>query len=225
MSKTESPFRIKLLLVDDHAIVRAGLRMLLQAQADMEIVGEVDTGRAAVMQAKDLAPDVVLMDISLPDIDGFEATRQIKRAAPDVAILALTMHESDEYFFKMLHAGASGYVPKKAAPTDLVSAIRTVHEGGVFLYPSVAKALVHDYLGRVAEGGARASYDGLTDREQEVLRLIADGLSNQEIADKLTISVKTVERHRANIMGKLNLHSRTELVKYAIRKGLIEVEG
>lgn len=217
--------KIKLLLVDDHEIVRAGLRMLLQAQPDMEIVGEVNSGRAAVAKVKELTPDIVLMDISLPDIDGFEATRQIKRANPDVAILALTMHESDEYFFRMMHAGASGYVPKKAAPTDLVSAIRVVHGGDVFLYPSVAKALVRDYMGRVAEGEDRASLDGLTDREQEVLTLIADGLTNQEIADRLTISVKTVERHRANIMGKLNLHSRTELVKYAIRKGLIEVEG
>ncbi len=218
--------KILVMLVDDHAIVRAGLRMLLQAQADMEIVGEVEAGRAAVAKARELMPDVVLMDISLPDIDGFEATQQIKRALPNVAVLALTMHESDEYFFKMLQAGASGYVPKKAAPTDLVTAIRTVHGGGMFLYPSVAKALVHDYLSRVAEGGGeRASYDGLTDREHEVLKMIADGLSNQEIADKLTISVKTVERHRANIMSKLNLHSRTELVKYAIRKGLIEVEN
>lgn len=213
------------MLVDDHQIVRAGLRMLLQAQSDMEIVGEVEEGRAAVAQARALQPDVVLMDISLPDIDGFEATRQIKRALPNVSVLALTMHESDEYFFKMLQAGASGYVPKKAAPIDLVSAIRTVHAGGMFLYPSVAKALVHDYLGRVAQGDERDSYDGLTDREQEVLKLVADGLSNQEIADRLTISVKTVERHRANIMGKLNLHSRTELVKYAIRKGLIDVEN
>ncbi|MBI5653641.1 MAG: response regulator transcription factor [Chloroflexi bacterium] len=217
--------KIKLMLVDDHEIVRAGLRMLLQTQDDIEIVAEVDNGRAAIARAKDLAPNVVLMDISLPDIDGFEATRQIKRALPNTAILALTMHESDEYFFKMMQAGASGYVPKKAAPTDLISAIRAVNDGGVFLYPSVAKALVRDFMGRAAQGDDRASLGGLTDREQEVLRWIADGSTNQEIADKLTISVKTVERHRANIMGKLNLHSRTELVKYAIRKGLIEVEG
>ncbi len=217
--------KIKVMLVDDHAIFRAGLKMLLQAQSDIEIVGEVEEGGAAVAKAREWQPDIVLMDISLPDIDGFAATRQIKHAMPNIAILALTMHESDEYFFKMLEAGASGYVPKKAAPTDLVTAIRTVHAGGVFLYPSVAKALVHDFLGRAEAGGERESYDGLTDREQEVLKLIADGLSNQEIGDKLTISVKTVERHRANIMAKLNLHSRTELVKYAIRKGLIEVDG
>jgi len=127
--------------------------------------------------------------------------------------------------FKMLNAGASGYVLKKAAPTDLVTAIHTIRDGGVFLYPSLAKSLVRDYMGRAAETGAKEALDGLTDREQEVLKLIADGLTNQEIADKLTISVKTVERHRANIMSKLNLHSRTELVKYAIRKGLIDVEG
>ncbi len=217
--------KIRLLMVDDHEIVRAGLRMLLQSQPDIEIVGEADNGRDAVAKAKSLTPDIVLMDISLPDMDGFEATRQIKRAAPNVAILALTMHESDEYFFKMLNAGASGYVPKKAAPTDLVTAIHTIRDGGVFLYPSLAKSLVRDYMGRASEAGAKEALDGLTDREQEVLKLIADGLTNQEIADQLTISVKTVERHRANIMSKLNLHSRTELVKYAIRKGLIDVEG
>ena len=217
--------QIRLLMVDDHEIVRAGLRMLLQAQPDIEIVAEADNGRDAVARARELQPDIVLMDISLPDMDGFEATQQIKRALPKTAVLALTMHESDEYFFKMLQAGASGYVPKKAAPTDLVTAIRTVHEGGVFLYPALAKSLVRDFMGRAAESGERAALDGLTEREQEVLKLIADGSTNQEIADKLTISVKTVERHRANIMGKLNLHSRTELVKYAIRKGLIDVEG
>ncbi len=217
--------KIRLLMVDDHEIVRAGLRMLLQSQPDIEIIAEADNGRDAITKARELTPDIVLMDISLPDIDGFEATRQIKRALPKTGILALTMHETDEYFFKMLNAGASGYVPKKAAPTDLVTAIHTIHDGGVFLYPSLAKSLVRDYMGRAAESGEREALDGLTDREQEVLKLIADGSTNQEIADKLTISVKTVERHRANIMGKLNLHSRTELVKYAIRKGLIDVEG
>ena len=137
-----------------------------------------------------------------------------------MAVLALTMHDSEEYFFEVLKAGASGYVPKKAAPTDLVSAIRAVHAGGVFLFPTVAKSLVGDYLKRVEAGGERASYDGLTDREREVLKLIAEGHTNQDIADRLVISSKTVERHRANIMDKLNLHSRTDLVKYAIRKGL-----
>ncbi len=216
--------RIKVMLVDDHAIVRAGLRMLLESQDDMQFVGEAETGAAAITRAKELQPHVILMDIALPDIDGFAVTEEIKRVLPHAAILALTMHESDEYFFKMLHAGASGYVPKKAAPTDLLTAIRTVHAGQVFLYPSVAKALVRDYVSHARVTGD-ATLDGLTEREQEVLTLIADGLSNQDLADKLTISVKTVERHRANIMAKLNLHSRAELVKYAIRKGLIEVDA
>ncbi len=215
---------MRLLLVDDHAIVRAGLRMLLESQADMEIVGECETGREAVRRALELKPDVILMDIALPDIPGYEATRAVKKELPQVTILALTMHESDEYFFEMLNAGASGYVPKKAAPTELVNAIRVVHAGGVYLYPSLAKTLVQDYLTRVAQGDDNAAHDGLTERERQVLILVADGLSNQEVADKLIISVKTVERHRANILAKLGLHSRTELVKYAIRKGLILVE-
>jgi len=215
---------MRLLLVDDHAIVRAGLRMLLESQADMEIVGECETRREAVRRALELKPDVILMDIALPDIPGYEATRAVKKELPQVTILALTMHESDEYFFEMLNAGASGYVPKKAAPTELVNAIRVVHAGGVYLYPSLAKTLVQDYLTRVAQGDDNAAHDGLTERERQVLILVADGLSNQEVADKLIISVKTVERHRANILAKLGLHSRTELVKYAIRKGLILVE-
>lgn len=215
---------MRLLLVDDHAIVRAGLRMLLESQPDIEIVGECETGRDAIQRALELRPDLILMDIALPDIPGYEATRIIKKSLPGVVILALTMHESDEYFFEMLNAGASGYVPKKAAPTELVNAIRIVHGGGVYLYPSLAKSLVKDYLTRVEQGDDKAAFDGLTEREREVLKLIADGLSNQEVADRLVISVKTVERHRANILAKLGLHSRTELVKYAIRKGLIQVE-
>lgn len=216
---------MRLLLVDDHAIVRAGLRMLLESQPDFEIVGECETGREAIQRAQELRPDLILMDISLPDLPGFEATRLIKKLLPQVAILALTMHESDEYFFEMLSAGASGYVPKKAAPTELVNAIRIVQQGGVYLYPSLAKTLVRDYLSRVESGDAKDAFNGLTERELQVLKLIADGLSNQEVADKLCISVKTVERHRANIFAKLGLHSRTELVKYAIRKGLIQVEN
>lgn len=217
---------MRLLLVDDHAIVRAGLRMLLESQPDMEIVGECETGRDAVRRALELKPDVILMDIALPDIPGYEATRAVKKELPNVVILALTMHESDEYFFEMLNAGASGYVPKKAAPTELVNALRVVYGGGVYLYPSLAKTLVKDYLTRAEQGDDNAAaFDGLTEREREVLTLIADGLSNQEVADKLVISVKTVERHRANILAKLGLHSRTELVKYAIRKGLIQVSS
>ena len=216
---------IRVMLVDDHALMRTGLRMMLQTQDDIEIVWECESGREAIERAQEFKPDVILMNIALPDILGIEATRAIKKTLPATAVLALTMHESEEYFFEMLNAGASGYLPKKAAPTELLNAIRVVKEGGVYLYPSLAKTLVQDYIKRADSEDTKATYDGLTEREREVLKLIADGLSNQEVADRLIISVKTVERHRANILAKLNLHSRTELVKYAIRKGLIEVES
>jgi two-component system response regulator NreC len=215
-----SPVRV--LLVDDHAVVRAGLRMLLSADPELLIVGEAEDGAQGMRMARDLAPDVVLMDISMPDMNGIEATRRIKELCPDVAVLALTMHEDDQYFFEMLAAGASGYVPKRAAPNDLIAAIHAVRSGGVFLFPSVARLLVTDYRQRVERGGPAGAFDVLTEREREVLVLIAQGLSNQEIADKLVISIKTVNRHRENIMAKLNLHSRVELVRYAIEKGLID---
>ncbi len=215
-----SPIRI--LLVEDHAVVRAGLRMLLGSDPDMVIVGEAENGRQGVALAQELRPDVVLMDISMPDLNGIEATKQIKKACPEVAVLALTMHEDDQYFFAMLGAGASGYVPKRAAANDLIAAIRAVHAGGMFLFPSVARLLVEDYLSK-RESTEAQRLDVLTEREREVLTLIAEGKSNQEIADALVISVKTVNRHRENIMAKLNLHSRVELVRYAIEKGLIEL--
>ena len=215
---------IRILLVDDHAVVRAGLRMLLGADPELQIVGEAENGAQALRLTDELAPDVVLMDISMPDMNGIEATRKIKGQNPNVVVLALTMHEDDQYFFEMLAAGASGYVPKRAAPNDLLSAIHAVHNGGVFLFPSVARVLVQDYVQRAARAGAAGhSFDVLTEREREVLTLIAQGLSNQEIADQLVISAKTVNRHRENIMAKLNLHSRVELVRYAIEKGLIDI--
>jgi two-component system response regulator NreC len=214
--------KIRLLLADDHQIVRAGLRMLFQAESDMEIVGEVDSGEAALRAVGELKPDVVIMDVAMPGMSGIEATRRIKEISPDTAVLAVTMHEDEQYFFEMLNAGASGYVPKRAAPDDLVSAIRVVSQGEVFLYPSLAKYLVKDFLHRVESGGVPAGEE-LTPREREVLTYIAEGYTNREIADALVISVKTVDRHRENIMRKLNLHSRVELVKYAIEKGLISV--
>jgi len=212
------------MLVDDHAVVRSGLRMLLEAQSGIEIVGEAESGSEALKKVKSLKPDIVLMDIAMPDMNGIEATRRIKNIAPDTAVLALTMHEDDEYFFEMLNAGASGYVPKRAAPDELVTAIRTVSRGEVFLYPSLATRLVQGYLRRAEADDGPMIYDELTPREREVLILIADGLTNPEIAEQLVISVKTVDRHRENIMRKLNLHSRIDLVKYAIRKGLIDLE-
>ncbi len=215
---------IRIVLVDDHMVVRAGLRMLLGADPELLIVGEAENGASGVALAQELRPDVVLMDISMPDMNGIEATRRIKQSCPDIAVLALTMHEDDQYFFEMLAAGASGYVPKRAAPNDLISAIHAVNAGGMFLFPSVARLLVNDFLEKregVSPGARRL--EELTDREREVLTLIAEGRTNQEIAAALVISIKTVNRHRENIMAKLNLHSRVDLVRYAIEKGLIEI--
>lgn len=214
--------KIRLLLVDDHAVVRTGLRMLLEVESDIEIVGEADDASEALNQISQLEPDVVLMDIGLPDMSGIDATRSIKQLAPSTAVVALTIHEDEEYFFQMLDAGASGYVPKRAAPEELLTAIRVTAQGEVYLYPSLAKLLVKDYLTQATLPKNQALLNGLTPRENEVLTLLADGESNNEIADQLSISPKTVARHRENIMGKLNLHSRAELVKYAIRKGIIQ---
>ena len=213
---------IKLLLVDDHAVVRLGLRMLLEAQNDLLIIGEAETGQKAIEKVKTLHPDVVLMDVQMPDMNGIEATQHIKSLYPQTHILALTMYEDDEYFFAMLKAGASGYVPKRA--DELVAAIRTVSRGEVFLYPTLASRLVQNYLGEVQAGTQPEISVALTPREQEVLVLIAEGLSNTEIAERLVISGKTVDRHRENIMSKLNLHNRVDLVKYALRMGLIELD-
>lgn len=216
--------KISLILADDHAVVRSGLRMLLEAQPDIEIVAEAESGVEAIEQVRAHRPTVILMDIQMPEITGIEATKEIRKFAPETAILALTMHEDDQYFFEMLQAGASGYVPKRAAPDELLRAIRTVARGEVFLYPSLATRLVKDYLEQADSGDEPAGYDELTPREREVLILIAEGLSNAEIAEQLVISIKTVDRHRENIMHKLNLHSRIDLVKYAIRTGLIDLE-
>lgn len=213
---------IRLLLVDDHAVVRSGLRMLLATEDDVEIIGEAGTAAEALTSAVDLKPDVILMDIGLPDKSGIEATRDIKSQFPEVAIVALTIHEDEEYFFKMLEVGASGYVPKRAAPEELLTAIRAAAHGEVYLYPSMAKLLVRDFLVSEPMDKEQSASKELTDREQEVLTHLAEGESNDEIAKILVISPKTVARHRENIMRKLNLHSRAELVRYAIRKGIIK---
>ncbi len=213
---------IALLLVDDHAVVRSGLKMLLGSEPDVEIAGEASTAAEAIEAAAQVNPDVILMDIGLPDRSGIEATREIKKRFPKVAIVALTIHEDQEYFFKMLEAGASGYVPKRAAPDELLTAIRAAAAGEVYLYPSLAKLLVKDFLGLERTGSEKSSLDGLTSREREVLTYVAEGASNDEIAVSLVISPKTVERHRENMMHKLKLHSRSDLVRYAIRKGIIK---
>jgi two-component system response regulator NreC len=214
--------KIKLIIADDHAMVRTGLRMLLEAQDDMQIVGEAENGTDAVRQVMNDQPDVVLMDVQMPDLNGIEATREIKKILPETAVLALTIYEDDQYFFEMLKAGASGYIPKRAAPDELVTAIRTVHRGDVFLFPSLAGRLVQDFVNR-SERDVEPLTDDLTSREQEVLTLIAESMTNAAIGEELGISVKTVDRHRENIMRKLNMHSRVDLVKYAIRKGLIDL--
>lgn len=214
--------KIRLLLVDDHAVVRVGLRMLLEGEPDMEIVGEAASASEAINLVAQLKPEVVLMDIGLPDLSGIDATREIKRVYPETAIVALTIHEDEEYFFKMLEAGASGYVPKRAAPEELITAIHAAADGEVYLYPSLAKLLVQDFLGQLPTSQEHSALDGLTSREEEVLGLLAEGATNPEIAEKLSISPKTVARHRENIMAKLNLHTKTDLVKYAIRKGIIQ---
>ncbi|MFQ5594780.1 MAG: response regulator [Anaerolineae bacterium] len=215
---------IRILIAEDHAIVREGIRLILAAQPEIEVVGEATNGREAIAMACDLRPDAVCMDISMPDIDGLEATRRIKECCPEVAVLALTVHATDEYFFQMLQAGASGYVLKGAASADLVAALRAVARGEVFLYPTVAKKLVHDYLSRTQDRETTSSYGGLTPREREVLTLIGKGLANKEIAEQLVISLSTVQTHYAHIIEKLGLNNRAEVIKYAIRHGLIDTQ-
>ncbi len=214
--------KIKVLIADDHAVVREGIKLILSREQDIEIVGEAGNGREALDLVAKLKPQVVVMDISMPEMGGIEATKQVKETWPKINVLALTMHEDESYVFQLLKAGASGYVLKRGAAQDLVQAIRSAAKGEAFLYPSVARSVLQDYLKRIESGDDRGRYDGLTGREREILALIAEGLSNQEIAQKLYISIKTVQTHRTHIMEKLDLHNRAQLVRYAIRKGLIE---
>ncbi len=214
--------KIRVLLADDHAILRQGIRALLQTQSDIDVVGEAEDGREVVAKVDQLRPDVVLMDIGMPLMDGIEATRQVKREHPEVKVLALTVHDDEEYLFQLLKVGGSGHLLKKASLDEVITAIKTVHSGDVFINPSMTKALVKGYLAHSQEDGEGWTYDRLTPREREVLKLIAEGHTNEEIADILKRSVKTIETHRAHIMEKLDLHDRTELVRYAIRRGLIQ---
>lgn len=214
--------KIRILLVDDHDVVRSGVRMLLENEADLVILGEAGNGQQALELVEKLDLDVVIMDITLPDMSGIEVTQRIKQSHPQIAVVALTIHEDQQYFFEMLQVGASAYVPKRAAPNDLITAIRAAYRGEMYIYPSLAKLLVNDFLARAEEGDERATMNDLTPREQEVLAMLAEGKTNEEIADTLTISHHTVARHRENLMSKLGLHSRSDLVRYAIRKGLIK---
>ncbi len=217
--------RIRVLLVDDHAMFREGVRSLLEGEPDLEVVGEVEDGRQAVQTALDLAPDVVLMDITMPNLDGVEATRQIHSGNPEIKVLVLTMHDNEDVFFRSISAGASGYVLKRSGGLELMGAIRSTHEGNSYLSPLLAKALMSDYLqrGERSQDGPGQSRQ-LSAREQEILKLIAEGHSSREIAEMLDLSVKTVHNHRTRLMTKLDIHRNTDLVKYAIRLGMVQVD-
>ncbi len=212
--------KIRVLIVDDHAILREGVRSLLALQKDIEVVGEAVDGAAALRLVPELNPDVVLMDIAMPGMDGIEATRRIKQTSPQTKVLVLTQHDNKEYIFSVLQAGASGYVLKRAGGAEVVTAIRGVYEEGAFLPPRVAKEVMSHY---VRPPAVEQSGPHLTEREKQVLILVAEDKSNREIAEQLSLSVKTVMVHRANIMEKLGVHSRTELVKYALRQGLVSL--
>lgn len=212
---------IKVLLADNHAILREGLRGLLSIHPEIEVVAEAADGKEAVALASQVKPDVVLMDISMPVLNGMEAAKAIKQAHPDMKILMLTRYESEEYLFKVLQLGTSGYVLKSSASTELIWAIKTASEGLTYLSPAMTRFLLQKHFGK--DSGARKAGGLFTQREEEVLKLIAEGHTNQEVADKLFISLKTVQSHRTHVMEKLNLHDRTELVKYAIAEGIISV--
>jgi DNA-binding NarL/FixJ family response regulator len=208
------------MLVDDHAIMREGIQALLSIHDELEIVGAASEGKEAIEKALELVPDVIIMDIAMPSMDGLEATRRIMKRNPKTKVVVLTQHDNKQYILSAIKAGASGYVPKKALGTDLVTAIRAVCAGESFLYPTAASALINDYLHYAEE----EPFDRLTSREREILKLVAEGHTSRYIADMLYISLKTVLGHRTKIMEKLNIHNRSELIKYAIRKGLVSIE-
>ncbi len=212
---------VRIMLADDHAILRTGLRLMLSAVPNLEVVGEATNGREALAKAEELKPDVVIMDITMPEMNGIEATTELKKRLPKTKVLFLTMHENEELLFRTVQAGGSGYVLKKSADNELVEAIYQVSRGETFLRPDLAKQVVQDYLDRVDAGEEAESYEDLTEREREVLQLLAMGMTNQQVADKLVLSVRTVETHRARIMDKLGIKGRAALVAYAKRRGLV----
>lgn len=220
MMENETQATIRLVIADDHTVVREGLVSLLNDEPDIQVLGQAGSGREAVVLARKYRPDIVLLDISMPDLNGLEAARKIKAELPDTKILILTMHDQNAFFFEALRAGASGYILKGARSEKLLDAIRDVHIGGIYLSPELAGGLVQDYIQRNPESSEN---DSLTEREREILGLIAQGLTNSEIAEKLTLSVNTVKTHRLHIYQKLELRNRSELIDYALRHGLLGV--
>jgi DNA-binding NarL/FixJ family response regulator len=212
---------IRIVLADDHAVMRSGLRALLQQQDGLQVVGEASDGREAVAQVESLHPDVVVMDLTMPNLNGVEASRQITSKFPDIAVVILSMHSDEGYVLRALKAGARGYLLKESAESDLISAIRAVQQGKAFFSPAVSKVLVQDYVRQLQDRDIEDSYELLTPRERELLQLIAEGKSNKDVANMLNLSVYTVETHRGNIMEKLGLHTVPELILYAVRKGVI----
>jgi NarL family two-component system response regulator LiaR len=215
--------KIKVLVVDDHPIVREGICALLAVVGDVEVVAEAANGNEAIDMVRELQPDVVLMDIAMPIMGGLEATRRICREFPKTKVLILTQYDDKEYVLPVIEAGASGFVSKADASSELISGIRSVYRGDSYLSPPAAKLLVEGYRFKAGSRLSKDPYDRLTDRERDVLKLMAEGRTNQEIADILVISRKTVEGHKSNLMAKLDIHNQTELVKYALRKGIITV--
>src|ERR1700761_1912888 len=216
-----SPLKIRILLADDHAVVRRGLRMVLDSQPDLEVVAEVGDGAQAVQRAVLPAVDLAILDVTMPRMTGLTAARELGQRRPELRVLILSMHENEQFLYEALKAGASGYVLKSAADRDLVEACRAAMRGEAFVYPGVMTTLIRDYL-RQAHQDEPMRADPLTPREREVVKLIAESYSTREIADALVISEKTVDRHRANILEKLGMHDRVELTRYAIRRGLVE---
>jgi DNA-binding NarL/FixJ family response regulator len=215
---------IRVLLADDHTIVRQGVRLCLEAMGDIEVVAEAEDGLVAVQLANQLRPDVAVVDLTMPRLNGVEAIRQIRRDLPNTEVVVLSVHDSEPYVVQALRAGAAGYVLKRNAATELAAAIRAAHAGQAYLHPSIARRVIDDYLSRIhaGEDAVAEPYERLTPREREVLQLAAEGHTTRAIAGLLCLSTKTVEHHRASVMTKLGLHGQTELVKYAIRAGLVE---
>lgn len=216
-----TPLKIRVLLADDHSVVRQGLKLVLDAEPDIEVVAEAGDGAEAVERGLEVEADLAVLDVSMPRLTGLQAAHQLSRRRPELRLLMLSMHDNERYFFEALRAGASGYVLKSDADRDLVEACRAAMRGEPFVYPAAVTALIRDYLERARDDG-RDSGDPLSPRENEILKLVAEGHTNREIATTLVISEKTVERHRANILGKLGMRDRVDLTRYAIRSGLVE---